>query len=48
MGKELAEVIVENGSVYRLEEDDLYYPELYLEQKADYPIDRYRIIQVGV
>lgn len=45
MGKELAEVIVENGIVYRLSEYDLYYPDLSLEQKTDYPIGKYGIIR---
>lgn len=44
MSKELVEVIVENGIVYRLGEHDLYYPELSLEQKTDYPIGKYGII----
>ena len=38
MGKELAEVIAENGIVYRLGEHDWHYPELFLEQKTNYPI----------
>lgn len=45
MSKELAEVIVENGIVYRLREHDLYYPDLSLEQKTDYPIGKYGIIR---
>lgn len=45
MSKELAEVIVENGIVYRLGEDGCYYPELSLEQKTDYPIGKYGIIR---
>lgn len=45
MSKELAEVIVENGIVYRLGEHDLYYPELKLEQETDYPIGKYGIIR---
>lgn len=45
MSKELAEVIVENGIVYRLGEHDLYYPDLSLEQKTDYPIGKYGIIR---
>lgn len=44
MSKELAEIIVENGIVYRLGEYDLYYPELSLGQKTDYPIGKYGII----
>lgn len=44
MSKELAEVIVENGIMYRVGEHDLYYPELSLEQKTDYPIGKYGII----
>ena len=45
MSKELAEVIVENGIVYHLGEHDLYYPELSLEQKTDYPIGKYGIMR---
>lgn len=33
MRKELAEVIVENGIVYHLGEDDLYYPDLRLPRE---------------
>ena len=44
MSKELAEVIVENGIVYRLGELDLYYPDLSLEQNTDYPIGKYGVI----
>ena len=33
MSKELAEVIVENGIVYRLGEHDLYYPDLRLSEE---------------
>lgn len=45
MSKELAKVIVENGIVYRLGEHDLYYPEVSLEPKTDYPIGKYGIIR---
>lgn len=42
---QLAEVIVENGITYHLAEDDCYYPQLSLEQKTDYVIEKYGIIR---
>lgn len=45
MGKELAEVIVENGIVYRLGEHDLYYPELGMPEGAHYNIGKYGIMR---
>lgn len=44
MGKELAEVIVENGIVYRLDKDDLYYPDLGLPEGTHYNIGKYGIM----
>lgn len=40
MSKELAEVIVENGIVYRLGEDDLYYSDLGLPEGTHYNIGK--------
>lgn len=45
MGKELAEVIVENGIVYRLGKDDLYYPDLRLPEGMNYNIGKYGIMR---
>ena len=36
-----AEVIVENGIVYRLEEHDLYYPDLGMPEGMYYNIGKY-------
>lgn len=41
MGKELAEVNVENGIVYHLAEDGCYYPDISVEQNTDYPVGKY-------
>lgn len=40
MGKELPEVIVENGIEYYLAENGCYYPDISAEQKSDYPIGK--------
>lgn len=45
MGEELAEVIVENGIVYRLGKDDLYYPDLRLPEGTYYNIGKYGIMR---
>lgn len=45
MSKELAEVIVENGIVYRLGEHDLYYPDLRLSEGTHYNIGKYGIMR---
>ena len=45
MRKELAEVIVENGIVYRSGEHDLYYPELELPEGRQYNIGKYGIMR---
>ena len=45
MSKELAEVIVENGIVYRLGEHDLYYPDLGLPEGTHYNIGKYGIMR---
>ena len=45
MSKELAEVIVENGIVYRLGEHDLYYPDLRLPEETDYNIGKYGLMR---
>ena len=44
MSKELAEVIVENGIVYRLGKDDLYYPDLRLPEGTHYNIGKYGLM----
>lgn len=41
MGKELPEVIVENGIEYYLAENGCYYPDISAEQNSDYPIGKY-------
>jgi len=45
MSKELVEVIVENGIVYRLGEHDLYYPDLRLPEGTHYNIGKYGIMR---
>lgn len=45
MSKELADVIVENGIVYRLGEYDLYYPDLGLPEGTDYNIGKYGLMR---
>ena len=45
MSKELAEVIVENGIVYRLGEHDLYYPDLGMSEGTHYNIGKYGIMR---
>ncbi len=45
MSKELAEVIEENGIVYRLGEHDLYYPDLGLPEETHYNIGKYGLIR---
>ena len=45
MGKELAEVIVENGIVYRLGEYDLYYPDLGMPEGTHYNIGKYGLMR---
>lgn len=45
MSEELAEVIVENGIVYRLGEHDLYYPDLRLPEGTDYNIGKYGLMR---
>ena len=45
MSKELAEVIVENGIVYRLGEHDLYYPDLGMPEETHYNIGKYGIMR---
>ena len=45
MSKELAEVIVENGIVYRLGKDDLYYPDLRLPEGTHYNIGKYGLMR---
>ena len=42
--EKLQNVIVENGIVYRLGEDELYYPVIRPEQGTHYPIGKYGII----
>ena len=45
MSKELAEIIVENGIVYHLGKDDLYYPDLRLPERTHYNIGKYGLMQ---
>lgn len=45
MGKELAEVIVENGIVYRLGEHDLYYPDLGMPEGTNYNLGKYGLMR---
>ena len=45
MRKELAEVIVENGIVYHLGEDDLYYSDLRLPEGTHYNIGKYGLMR---
>lgn len=45
MSKELAEVIVENGIVYRLGEHDLYYPDLGMPEGTNYNIGKYGLMR---
>ena len=45
MDKELAEVIVENGIVYRLGEHDLYYPDLGMPEGTPYNIGKYGLMR---
>ena len=45
MGKELAEVIVENGIEYHLAEDGCYYPDINVEQNTDYPVGKYGMMR---
>ena len=45
MGKELAEVIVENGIEYHLAEDGCYYPDINVEQNTDNPIGKYGMMR---
>ena len=42
--EKLQDVIVENGIVYRLGEDEIYYPVIRPEQGTHYPIGKYGII----
>lgn len=45
MSKELAGIIVENGIVYHLGEDDLYYPDLRLPERTHYNIGKYGLMR---
>ena len=45
MSRELAEVIEENGIVYRLGEHDLYYPDLGLPEGTHYNIGKYGLMR---
>lgn len=45
MGKELAEVIEENGIVYHLAEDGCYYPDLRLLKGTHYNIGKYGLMR---
>ena len=43
--KELAEIIVENGMVYHLEEDSCYYPDINVKQNTDYSVGKYGMMR---
>lgn len=45
MSKELAEIIEENGIVYRLTEDGCYYPDLGIPEETHYNIGKYGIMR---
>ncbi len=45
MGKELAEVIEENGIVYRLKKDGCYYPDIRLPEGTHYTIGKYGLMR---
>lgn len=45
MGKELAEVIEENGIVYRMAKDGCYYPDLRLSEGTHYNIGKYGLMR---
>lgn len=45
MSKKLAEVIVENGILYRLGEQDLYYPDLRMPEGTHYNIGKYGLMR---
>ena len=45
MSKKLAEIIVENGIVYRLGEHDLYYPDLGMSEGTHYNIGKYGLMR---
>lgn len=45
MCKELAEIIEENGIVYRLTQDGYYYPDLRLPEGTHYNIGKYGIMR---
>ena len=45
MGKELAEIIEENGIMYRLAEDGCYYPDLRLPEGIHYIIGKYGLMR---
>lgn len=45
MGKELAEIIEENGIIYHLAEDECYYPDLRLPEGTCYNIGKYGLMR---
>lgn len=45
MGKELAEVIEENGIVYHLKKDGCYYPDVGLPEGTHYNIGKYGLMR---
>lgn len=45
MSKKLADIIEENGIVYRLGEHDLYYPDLGLPEETHYNIGKYGLMR---
>ena len=45
MDRELTETITENGIVYRLAGDGLYYPDLKLPERTHYSIGKYGLMR---
>ena len=45
MGKELPEVIVENGIEYHLVEEGCYYSDVSVEQNMNYPVGKYGMMR---
>ena len=45
MGKELPEVILENGIVYHLAENGCYYPNINTEQNTVYLVSKYSMMR---
>ena len=43
--EQLEKVIVENGIIYVLGEDDIYYPDLKLPESTNYSIGKYGMMR---